>query len=202
MGYFISMEQDSEMQILFGKLDDYFVHSPNAKGVSLLEGELTDIESLLYTLKGEGVIGLFNTSIVEVDGLEDVIYGFDINRERFEKFKKRTKENIKKFNSKSGIYYNSITGKGWFKDKDFTFKDHQPEFRLFKELYGHIGETIKRFDVLIIMGKTEGTKNSQTNEINELVKKIRARTQLNTKELVQNNGNITLVGQKLGDFPN
>ena len=110
-------------------------------------------------------------------------------------------EDNKKVNPKLGIYYNSTTGKGWSKGKIFTFKDHQPEFILFEKLYKNIGTTIKRNEVLNITGTPPDDKVA-TYYINDLVKKMRMRTQLNTRELVQNNGNITLVGQKLDDFPN
>lgn len=101
---------------------------------------------------------------------------------------------------KTSIYYHPTTGKGWAKNKAFTFKDHQPEFRLFGELYKKINKPVSRQRVLSLIGKPEGRMAAY--HITNSVKKIRARTKLNSLEVAQNNGNITLVADKMGDFPN
>jgi hypothetical protein len=106
-----------------------------------------------------------------------------------------------------GVYYHAASGKGWANGKEFVFKDHQPEYRLFARLYAQIGEPVKRTEVLEILGlppddeKAPGMNHTATFHINDLVKKMRTRTTLKTHELVLNNGNITLVAQKLPDFP-
>lgn len=107
-------------------------------------------------------------------------------------------EQKKDTNSRSGIYYNSKTGIGLANGKEFKFKDHQPEFFVFGKLFEQIGEPLKKEDVLKI-AKYQG--GMATYFINSLVKKIRTKTKLNTRQIVLNNGNITLVGQKLEDFP-
>ncbi len=98
------MTQNSEMQLLLKKIDDYFVSFPNAKGVSLLERELADIESLLYRLKGEGVIGLFDYTIIgtshKKDALEDRLYMFDVDKENLEKFKRGIRNSAKNYPAK------------------------------------------------------------------------------------------------------
>ena len=181
----------------------------------------SNIHSAIYFLKERGIIKksnifdtlkikpipveyrnklyiLNNSGLAEKAGSEYVkaLYVIQLDKEKFFNLY----NNINK-KSDLGIYYNPITGKGWVKGKIFTFKDHQPEFLLFEKLYKNINTTIKRNEVLNITGTSPNIKMT-TFYINDLVKKIRMRTQLNTQELVQNNGNITLVGQKLDDFPN
>lgn len=88
------------------------------------------------------------------------------------------------------IKYNSSTGSGTLRRKDFKLKDNQPEFFLFKELYESYNEPIKRTKILKILNHPDDS--DATFAINDLAKKIRSRTGLTTKELVLNNGNITL----------
>jgi hypothetical protein len=88
------------------------------------------------------------------------------------------------------ITYNTVTGVGTLRKKNFKFKDDQPEFVLFKMLYENFNEPVKREIVLKTLHKQEG--KTATLAINDIAKKIRTRTGLTTKELVLNNGNITL----------
>lgn len=88
------------------------------------------------------------------------------------------------------IQYNIVTGVGILRKKTFKFKDNQPEFFLFKQLYRKYNEPMKRDEVLTILKHADN--KTATFAINELAKKIRTRTGLTPKELVLNNGNITL----------
>jgi hypothetical protein len=88
------------------------------------------------------------------------------------------------------IIYNAVTGVGLLRKKKFKFKNHQPEFMLFKKLYEVLNRPIKRDEMLEILKMKEG--RNATIAINDLVKKIRSRTGLTTEELVLNNGDVTL----------
>jgi len=88
------------------------------------------------------------------------------------------------------IRYNPITGVGLLRGKDFKFKDQQPEYFLFKDLYENYNRPVKKEVILKILKHSDSTAG--TLAINDLVKKIRARTGLKPNELVLNNGNITL----------
>jgi hypothetical protein len=89
------------------------------------------------------------------------------------------------------IKYNAVSGAGVLRDKNFKFKNHQPEFKLFERLYAHKNRPIERSEILKILG-IEESKNA-TLKINDLAKKIRTRTTLTLQELVLNNGDITLT---------
>ena len=114
------------------------------------------------------------------------LYVLSISNKKFEDIYKQL------FNDYPGriIQYNSVTGVGVLRKKVFKLKDDQPEFFLFKDLYENPNESIKRADVLKILKRDDDS--TATFAINELAKKIRLRTGLTTKELVLNNGNITL----------
>lgn len=111
------------------------------------------------------------------------------------------------------IHYNFKTGIGFVDGKRFKFKDDQPEYILFDRLYKQIGKRLLKKEVLKILKvdtekpflkepewigrKRKDTEITHTYIINELVKKMRKRTGLNPNELVNNNGNLTLVGKKM-----
>ena len=96
------------------------------------------------------------------------------------------------------IYYTTEAGIGFVNGIRFRFKDHQPEFRLFAELYSKINKSVNRELVLSLLNPTTKLeKSNETYEINEVVKKIRKRTGLNVSQLINNNGNLTLLGTKL-----
>ncbi len=102
------------------------------------------------------------------------------------------------------IKYNSQTGVGQVNNKKFKFKDHQPEYRVFKLLYERMNKKVLRYEILLAThfyedgeDQNPARKISETNDINEVTKKIREKTGLNTEQLVNNNGNLTLVGFKI-----
>lgn len=119
------------------------------------------------------------------------------------------------------IYYNCQSGIGFVDGKRFKFKDDQPEFKVFSELYKNINKPLFREKVLrlsnfykedegsdisniILIGKQKRKKSQYTSAtyfINALAKKIRERTGLNINQLVNNNGNLTLVGKRLKNPP-
>lgn len=116
-------------------------------------------------------------------------------------------ERVKKVSEKPSnlalIEYNVTTGMGSNGDIKFKFKDGSEEYLIFKLLYSKINKKIERQDVLIAAGfyqdyeKPDPTrKTSETACINEIVKTMREKTELDTDQLVNNGGNLTLVGRK------
>lgn len=99
------------------------------------------------------------------------------------------------------IYYSDKTGIGYVNGKRFKFKNNQPEFFVFAELYNNFGESMERKRVLILSKHEETNSDMETYFINELAKKIRTRTGLNIDGLVLNNGCLTLTGIKLKSLP-
>lgn len=117
---------------------------------------------------------------------------------------KSTKATYEADKKTPSIEYNSITGIGVVNTKKFKFKDHQPEYRVFKLLYENINKKVLRYDILLATHFYEdgedqdpARKINETNDINEVAKKIREKTGLNTEQLVNNNGNLTLIGSKV-----
>lgn len=95
------MREDDGMQILIQRIEESLALDPNLNFVSILERELGDIESLLYTLKGVGAVGLFQVGEAETDrikgGPTDLVYGFAVNREKLEKFKRGIQSSGKEY---------------------------------------------------------------------------------------------------------
>ncbi len=102
-----------------------------------------------------------------------------------------------------GIIYNDVTGVGKINGKKFKLKDGKPDYRVFKMLYGKIGKKLERQDVLIAGGFYEdhetadpARRGDETSFINEIAKSLREKTGLNTEQLVNNDGNLTLALDK------
>lgn len=98
------------------------------------------------------------------------------------------------------IKYNATTGTGSVQSKIFKLKDGQADFKVFGELYKNINKSVRRIDVLVLIGSYKKgeeldleRKITDTYEINELVKGIRKKTDLNPRQLVNNKGNLTLL---------
>jgi len=139
-----------------------------------------------------------------------LVYFLLVNKKKFTEISQRVF---------AAIYYNKNTGIGFVNDKRFKFKDDQAEFFVFPQLWKKIGKTLERERVLelsnykqtsdekfsVLIAKNSKRKTSfyisQTYFINELVKKIRRMTGLNTNQLANNNGNLTLSGTKLNTPP-
>lgn len=111
------------------------------------------------------------------------------------------------------IDYNEVTGKGEVMGKKkFRFKDGSPEYNVFRMLYSKLGKKpakLERLDVLIAGGFYEdhqqevdpARKTAETAFINDIAKNIREKTGLNTEELVNNNGNLTLLALRQDKNP-
>jgi hypothetical protein len=99
------------------------------------------------------------------------------------------------------IEYNTQTGMGRVNNKKFKFKDGTSEYRLFSLLYENIGKKVGRYEVLLATQFYEDGENqdiarkaAETTNINDVMKTMREKTGLTPDELVNNNGNITLLG--------
>jgi hypothetical protein len=70
-------------------------------------------------------------------------------------------------------------------------------------MYKNINQPIPRGAVLKMIGYEEtGSKDTMaTYKLNEVAKKMRSMTGLNIDEIVNNNGTLTLVGEKLASPP-
>lgn len=119
----------------------------------------------------------------------------------------------------SQINYNQNTGIGYADNKRFKFKNHQPEFFVFAEMYQNINKPVLKNRVLELSGHKEDANEggfekladsprrkssisvSSTYLVNELAKKMRTRTGLNTDQIVNNNCDLTLVGERLEIVP-
>jgi predicted RecB family nuclease len=111
------------------------------------------------------------------------------------------------------IDYNETTGKGEVVGKKkFKFKDGSAEYTVFKMLYAKLGKKpskLERLDVLVAGGFYPDhqqeldpvRKTAETACINEIAKNIREKTGLNTEELVNNNGSLTLLALRQDKNP-
>lgn len=143
------------------------------------------------------------------------------NTKLIEKIKKKENKHI--VNSTPNIQYNKETGIGYVNNKKgrFKFKNDQPDFFVFSELYKNINKSVIKKRVLELskydggikidnsitkLNKNQKRKSSNTTSetyfINNLAKKMRKRTKLNVDHIVNNNGDLTLVGYKLKSPPN
>lgn len=122
------------------------------------------------------------------------------------------------FSATPTIYYNIKNGKGFTDNRDFTFKSKSKEFKVFAEMYKKINDPVPREKVLALAGyekREDGyydpfsaLKSSEKRDttdttyfINELAKKIRGTTKLDTYHLSNNDGNLTLTAKKQKTLP-
>lgn len=139
----------------------------------------------------------------------------EINRKQFKKFYEGT---ARKEHSSDGIYYDKYTGVGYAYGRRFKFKNDQPEFLIFAEMYDDINRPLARARVLQLANyeksedetfeklsdnpkRKSSSHTSATYFINELAKKMRGMTGLSIDQLVNNNGDLTLVSNKLQNPP-
>jgi len=109
------------------------------------------------------------------------------DKKKFEKFYKQTHQSEPESTSSNGIYYNPNTGIGYAYGNRFKFKNDQPDFFIFSEMYKNINKPIPRSEVLKLANYEEGNINdilttkskrkigshvSATYLINEIAKKM------------------------------
>jgi hypothetical protein len=110
---------------------------------------------------------------------------------------------IPKTDSKTFIEYNPVTGIGSVNGVPFKFKANKAEYRIFEKLYANIGNRLDRYDVLVWGHfyedgdrQDDSRKTQETSFINKLVVNMRKKTGLNKEQIVNNSGNLTLIGTK------
>ncbi len=103
----------------------------------------------------------------------------------------------------SALYYNETTGIGRNGTENFKLKDGSSAYKVFKFLYKKPNKKMYRYDVLVQCGFYEDgeaidktKKTLETAKINALAKSLRSKIGLNSKNLVNNRGNLTLVMNK------
>lgn len=114
------------------------------------------------------------------------------------------KNEVNKVHEVVTISFNPETGAGEVNRIDFKFKDNTEEYRVFKLLFERMNTKVSRYEVLVAAHFYEDgedsdptRKNAETEKINDIAKEIRRKTGLNKKQVVVNNGNLTLVVPKL-----
>ena len=134
-------------------------------------------------------------------------------------FEQEVKNNFKPEENRecvSDFSYNPETGDGQFGSKSFRMTDGVNYKKIFDACFAIRGKKLERQEIIKILGmanstnekidlanvleaiegegrrKKSGSEVTITNTINDIVKDIRNKTGLNTKEFVQNSGNITL----------
>lgn len=103
------------------------------------------------------------------------------------------------------IYYNPKTGIGNVDTKQFRIKPSDVCFNVFASLYGTINSPVSRQDVLVDSGfYQEGDapdparRSNETLHINEKIAKvIRRILKIDVNTLINNDGNLTLIGSKI-----
>jgi hypothetical protein len=188
--------QSSQFNISRHKLVD-FMYSFEKKG--LLEILSDDLISD-FSIKNDSDKRL-NYTIKDIALIENYINVL----EKKSKDKESNSIDVEGFKSKENvIFYNHTTGLGKNNGKDFRLKDNTQEYKVFRFLYKNINEKMSRYDVLVESGFYEDGENPnpnkktlETEKINLLVKKLRKKVSLNTKNLINNAGNITLIGIKI-----
>lgn len=134
------------------------------------------------------------------------------DKKKFDSFYKQNDRPDSEGSASNGIYYNPETGIGYAYGKRFKLKNDQSDFLIFSKMYESINKSVPRTEVLEIIGYEEtavkdrltaGSKQKTSSQvmatykINEVAKKMRSMTGLNTDQIVNNNGDLTLVGEKL-----
>lgn len=138
------------------------------------------------------------------------------DKKKFDNFYKQNERPDSEDEVSDGIYYNPDTGIGYAYGKRFKFKNDQPDFIIFSKMYENINKPVPRTEVLEVIGYEEtavrdrltaGSKQKTSSQvmatykINEVAKKMRSMTGLNTDQIVNNNGDLTLVGERLPSPP-
>lgn len=100
------------------------------------------------------------------------------------------------------VYYQKA-GIGTVNGSDFKLHTKE-KCKIFEELYLRMGEPIPRQRVLKLIGfydedemPNTAQKANETYGINKFVKELRDDTGLTTRQLVNNNGDLTLIGKKV-----
>lgn len=100
------------------------------------------------------------------------------------------------------IYYNYASGIGFINSKEFKFRVHTPECKVFELLYRKINQRVSKDEIIRASGlPIPRTESGKMYTINDIAKKIRAKTKLDNRNVVLNDGNLTLIGKKVSSPP-
>ncbi len=169
-----------------------FVHAM----IALEHEKYLDIEEFFYG--SAGIFDLYERGFV---------FKIRLKKNRKESAEKLTDLEIldkKLGNTSNRIFFNSKTAVGNIDGKEFRFKPESPAAEVFSSVWGMINTPLKRQDILIISGfyqegeKSDLTRRSdETYHINDIAKSIRRALKIGPKKLINNDGNLTLLGKKL-----
>lgn len=163
-----------------------------------------DLKKILRALEEKECFEIVDINCLDKLGrfAEEAIQ-LNIDRKKFDNFCKQTEQQDIGNAGPKGVYYNPNTGVGYAYSKRFKFKNDQSDFLIFAEMYKNINCPVSRNEILKMIGYEEiGAKDTMaTYKINEVVKKMRNMTGLNTDQIANNNGDLTLVGEKLSSPP-
>ena len=112
------------------------------------------------------------------------------------------------------IYYDKKTGRGYINGRLLKFSKKSQGFRVFGALYTNINNPLTKYKILGLIQnkkiKTDQSGNLIKNEngeypieeniifiINDMANKLRKKLKINAEKLPMNNGDLTLVGEKL-----
>ncbi len=184
----------TDEDIFFDKPDyEVFLSQENLK-----EGKISNRESekILQKMKSEKLIDSFEEDVRKIVG-SSYFFGYNlvVNKTKFiRSIEKGVPE--KKINSSIiRIHYNLNAGIGFVNDKSFRFKRKTDSFNIFALLYKKINKPI------LLQQLLESVQIKTKYHINNLAKQIRKNTGLDTTQLVQNSGSLTLVGAKVKHPP-
>jgi hypothetical protein len=101
------------------------------------------------------------------------------------------------------IFYNEKISVGDINGRGFRFKPDSPEAEVFFSVWGTINVPLKRQEVLVISGFYEegqepdpARHTEETYHINDIAKAIRRVLKISKNKLINNGGNLTLLGKK------
>lgn len=121
----------------------------------------------------------------------------------YEQLGKLTDKFVKNRNKNYAEIYYQKAGIGTINRSDFKLHTKEKR-RVFEELYLHMSEPIPRQRVLKLIGfydedeiPNTAYRANETYKINQLVKELRGDTGLNPRQLVNNNGDLTLIGKRV-----
>lgn len=101
--------------------------------------------------------------------------------------------------NKARLFFNSETGIGYLNGNRFVFKNNRPKYDLFKALYENINTTLPLKEVVKVAKLDK--ENNLAYQVNELITDMRRKTGLTKDQLTNNNGNLSLVVEKLDQIP-
>lgn len=114
------------------------------------------------------------------------------------------KSTAKNLRNADEIYYNQKTAVGDIDGREFRFKPDSSFAKVFSSLWGMIGTPLKRQEVLILADFYEegqepdpARRSAETLLINNTAKSIRSALKIGPKVLINNDGNLTLLGKKV-----